>query len=203
MAINSLLHQTSWDIYQKEAWEGQLGNQPASIVIPAVLNVPNNGTKPRPGYPVFYNTDNNAWEYPEADENIPRISGVILYQKSDIVDNNNVVEYDDGAVLEIIIRGSVWGKSLAVLDPTQRVTWVHDADAANRGWNAEAAPLIEDFDPTSDNTASNINAAIEDLQDKTQNAIESFGLTRISSISPRASTANGLFEIYLNGGGIY
>lgn len=190
---NSLFHQTSWDVHQKEAWEGQLGNQPAPIIIPGVLNVPSGTVKPRPGYPVFYNTDNDAWEYPTTADNILRISAAILYEKSDIVDDDNIVEYDDGAVLELLIRGTVWGRARAALKPTQRLTWTHHAtDVSMRGWTLATDPSVGSGLADEDAVAAATTAALKAL-----------GATRLSSISPRAAEANGLIEIYLNGGGIY
>jgi len=194
----SLVFQSTYDVNQGDSFVGQLASQPGSIVIPGTVNVPNNGKKPQPGFPVFYNSSNDGWEVPTTAANIRRIQGIVLYRTTDIPNDSNVVEFDTDDLIDILIRGQIFLKAGGAFDPFTRITW----DNGDEDWIAGAAPTVAAHTPTADNVAANINGAITSLRNNVNAAINALGYTRLQSIHPNASTSGSNFLAYLSGSGI-
>ena len=193
---NSMLFQRDWNTYQKKAFIGQTGSQPGSFNIRGIVNTPGSGTKPQPGYPVFYNASTDRFEVPRTAAQVQRICGVIVYNLDDIPDASQEIIYENDDAAEICIRGSVWVKSGAALEPTAAVTW----DTDDNDWIAASTPTVAVHTPLTQNTVNAINTGLTDLRTKVNAAIASLGYTRLGNLSARAVKSGELFEIYQSGG---
>lgn len=164
-------------------------------MIPGAVNTPTSGVKPRPGYPVYYNTTRNRWEVPTTAADIAQIQGVLLYRKNDRINDSGYTEYEDNTIADILIRGSLWVDSGAALNPMQRVTWDH----SGADWIAGAVPTISALADLTGNAVSDINTGINSLESNINNLIVALGYTRMTNISPSAVSSGDRFEIYLSG----
>ena len=194
--MSDFLFQREWNQYQKNAFLGQVGSQPGSAFIKGTVTTPSSGTKPRPGYPVFYNATSKRFEVPRTAAQVLRICGVVTYYKSDIANSDGVIEYANDTMVDIMIRGSIWVQAGSGITPTSRITW----DTANNDWVSDSAPVIAAHTAISTNSAGNINTAIEELRTNVQSALNDLGYTRIGNYSPRDIADGELFEAYLSGG---
>jgi len=181
---NSLLHQSEWNQYQGEAWIGLLLSIPGSVVIARQVSTPAGGTKPQPGFPVFYNASANRYQVPTTAANIKRICGIVIYNKSDVPDSSGTIEYDDDDVVDIVIRGGAWVKSGAALEATDLLTW----DNGDKDWVKGARPTITSS-TAGDPTDAELNQLITDLS-----------YSPIVNYSPTAVAAGDLVAAYLPGG---
>lgn len=193
---NTLLFQQEFNTYQKIAFLGQLGEQRGQVVIKVAVNTPASGTKPRPGYPLFYNSASKRFEVPRTALQVKRICGVVTYYKSDIMSDAGVVEYENDTMIDLVIRGSIWVGAGATISPTDRITW----DIANKNWVVADEISVEAFAAAADNSVANVNAAIESLRSQVQTAIDARAYTQIGNYSPRDVNNGELFMAYLSGG---
>ena len=177
---NDLLLQQEWLTYQKVAFQGQVGSQPGACFIKGPVNTESSGTKPQPGYPVYFNTTRERFEVPKTAAQIRKICGIVTYYKSSIKNASGVIEFDDDTLVDIMIRGSIWVKSGAAIKRTELITW----DGSDSDWVKGSIPTI-----SAAPTQANVNALIAEL-----------GYTRIGNYSPKAIASGELFEAFLSGG---
>ena len=190
---NTLRFQSDWLVHQANAWAGLMVSQPGSMVISGALRTPTGGVIPRPGYPVYYNPTSDRWEVPTTAENIANIAGILLYRKSDIVNESGVIEYANDTIADILFRGAVWVEAGGAINPLSRITW----DNAARDWVVSTEnPVSEAADITA-NTAAAINAGLDDVVGNVNAALGTF--RRINCLSPMKITDGSLFEAYLQG----
>ena len=194
----ALLFQKDWETYQSKAWVGMPGNQPGHMFTKGVVSTPaRNGVIPRPGYPVYYNATDGRWQVPGTDALTVNIQGILVYRKRDKVGDDGTIEYADGTVVDIMLRGSVWVTAGATLNPMQKVNF----DPSDGDWVAGTTPNVgAATDVTDASSATEINAAVDSVITATNAALANFGFTRVTNISPGAVSSGELFEAYLPGG---
>ena len=194
----ALLFQKDWNTRQARAWAGMPGNQPGHMFIKGVVSTPStNGVIPRPGHPVYYNTTDDRWQVPGTDALTVNIQGILVYRKRDKVDDDGTIEYADGTVVDIMIRGSVWVPAGASLNPMQKINF----DPSDGDWVAGTTPNVGAATDVADaSNAGQINAAVDSVITNTNAALANFGFTRVTNISPAAVSSGDLFEAYLPGG---
>lgn len=183
---NSLLLQREWNQYQAEAWVGMISTVPGSVFISRPIGVPtNNGVKPRPGYPVYFDRTTNRYQVPINAEQIRQICGVVAYRGSDIAEAG-VIEYEDGDRPDILLRGGIWVQAGASLQATDLLTWDH----SEKKWIKGSRPTI-DAASAGNPTDAELNALISGLS-----------FTSIINFSQVTVGDGQLIEAYLPGGAI-
>lgn len=145
-----------------------------NVVRAGVVSTPTNGTKPQPGFPVYWNATADRWQVPTTNAQILLIGGVIPYTKGDVANASGIVEYEDDAVVDIVRQGSIYVKAGVAIAQMAQVTW----DATDKDYILKPALVV----PT-DNTKANIDAA--------------FGLRRLTGMENGESSDVSSGNIFL------
>ena len=190
MASHDLLFQRNYRRHQDVAFVGQVSRPGSTIMVKGIAGVAAvNGVAPQPGYPVFYNRVSNRFEVPTTAAHLMNICGVIAFEQRAIKNSSGVIEYAAGDLLQVMYRGTIWVRSGAALEFGDLAAW----DLADTDWVVGSLPTMS----TLTEAAWNADARAE-IATNVDAVIESFGYTRIVSLTPTAVAVGDLVEIYLS-----
>lgn len=134
--------QTSYAINPDRGFAGGLAQPSAPhFVDSGRIYVPAGATRiPRPGDPVLYDKDQNAFRLPAANERIS-VVGILSYRRDALQQTDGHVQFANGAEVEVAIMGGFWVEAGAAVEYGDQIVWQTD----DYKWNpvARAAAIGE------------------------------------------------------------
>ena len=145
--------QSSYGRHQQAGWPGSKAKPGAPMeFVTGPVGVPTNGTKPKPGYGVYYNKTNKDFRVPTSLDQSLLVEGIVIYDAGTVqgsqstpstgANSDTLVAYEHGRVVKIGIFGTFFAVAGEALEFGDLVVFDHGTD---KDW-IKHARAIADFD---------------------------------------------------------
>ena len=210
--------QSSYGRHQQPGWPGSKAKPGAPMeFVTGPVGVPTNGTKPKPGYGVYYNKTNKDFRVPTTRDQALLVEGIVIYDAGTVqgskstpstdVNSDTLVEYEHGRVVKIGIFGTFFAVAGGALEFGDLVVFDHGVDKdwikLDRAIADFDAAEPEDYSGTVDasGVSTYVQGAISGLNDGVstyvRGAVKTFPKSPAVAVSNAA--ANGLVELRFAG----